>query len=147
MRPLNRIEPKVGPEHFKTYRLVAPTRTHRKPATCAQVDCAKRREGFRATFDVSTVAGRAHAMTVERSNRRRTFTVSGPLVTYVFPAGQDCFDAHTVPLEREPLYLVQGGDHRGNPRSVRRTTHRNGDDWVSDFGEHQLRIAEQQQRG
>lgn len=144
---VNRIEPKAGPEHFTTYRLIAPIRTHRRAATCAEVDCAKRACGFKAQFDVSTVQGRANATAVERSGRRRTFKVAGPLVTYTFPAGQDCFDRHTVSLEREPLYVVQGGDHRGNPRSVPRRTHRNADDWVSDFGEHQERIAEQISRG
>lgn len=144
---INRIEPKVGPEHFKTYQLLAPIRTHRRPATCSEVECEKRARGFKAQFDVSTVQGRANAQAVERSGRRRTFTVSGPMVTYTFPAGQDCFDRHTMTLEREPLYIVRGGDHRGNPRSVPRRTHRNGDDWVSDFGEHQERIAEQISRG
>lgn len=120
-RPLNRIEPKVGPEHFQTYRIVAPSATHRRRATCAEVDCPRRRHGFRAQFDVSTVAGRENALWVERGNHRPLVygrKVEGPIVTYTFPAGQDCFDPHSVPLEREPLYIVRGGDHRGNPRGI-----------------------------
>lgn len=144
---LNRIEPKVGPEHYKTYRLFAPIKTHRRPASCAEVDCPKRAQGFKATFDVSTVAGLNNAKAVERSGRRRTFTRAGSLVTYVFPAGQDCFDRHTVSLEREPLYIVQGGDHRGNPRSIPRVTHSRADDWVDDFANHQIEIAERIQKG
>lgn len=149
MGPLNRPfdAQRAAPEHYKTYRLIAPIRTHRRAATCAEVDCPKRQKGFKATFDVSTVAGRDNAMQVERSGRRRTFTVAGPLVTYVFPAGQDCFDRHTVSLEREPIYVVQGGDHRGNPRSMPRLTHKSSDDWVDDFANHQLEVVERTQRG
>lgn len=136
-----------GAAAFKTYQLLAPISTHRRPATCAEVDCDKKRRGYRATFDVSTTQGRANATTVERSGRRRTFEVAGPMVTYTFPAGQDCFDRHTVRLEREPLYVVRGGDHRGNPRSLPRRIHRNGDDWVDDFGQHQDNIAQRVARG
>lgn len=120
-RPLNRIEPAAGPQHFQTYRISAPSATHRRRATCAEVDCEKRRKGFRAQFDVSTVAGKENALWVERGNHRPLLygrTVAGNLVTYTFPAGQDCFDVHSMPLEREPFYIVQGGDHRGNPRGI-----------------------------
>jgi hypothetical protein len=45
-----------------------------------------------------------------------------------------------VPLERPELYVVRGGDWRGNPRGeVRR--HSGPDSWVNDFAEHQDRIA------
>lgn len=150
MRPLNRpwqTKNYPGAEHFKTYRISAPTRTHRRRATCAEVDCPKRARGYRAQFDVSTVQGRANAQAVESSGKKRTFEVAGPMVTYTFPSGQDCFDVHTVTLEREPLYIVQGGDHRGNPRSVGRVTHSSAQAWVDDFGEHQLGVAQRVQRG
>lgn len=147
MRTLNRIEPRVGPEHFTTYQLLAPIRTHRRRATCSEVDCEKKRRGYRARFDVSTLAGRENAMIVERSGRRRTFVVEGPMVTYTFPAGQDCFDVHTVPLEREPLYVVRGGDHRGNPRQVGKRVHKDGRFWVEEFAENQQRVAERVARG
>lgn len=143
---LNRIESKAGPEHFKTYRLLAPIRTHRKPASCSDVQCPKWINGFKATFDVSTNDGLAHAKAVEKSGRRRTFTMAGTLVTYVFPAGENCFDRHSVSLEREPLYVVQGGDHRGNPRSIGRRT-LNAADWVDDFANHQTGIADLRERG
>lgn len=148
MRPqLNRIHPKAGPEHFKTYQLSAPITSHRRPATCSEVDCVKRERGFRAQFDVSTVTGRENAQAVERSGLRRTFEVAGPMVTYTFPPGQDCFDRHTLPVEREPLYIVRGGDYRGNPRSTPRRVHRNAADWQHDFAEHQDTIATLKQRG
>jgi hypothetical protein len=51
-----------------------------------------------------------------------------------------------VRLDRPELYLVADGDWRGNPTG-RQRTHQNAADWVEDFGEHQLRIADQVERG
>lgn len=136
-----------GPAVFKTYQILAPIRTHRRPATCAEVDCVKRARGFRAQFDVSTVQGRDNASYIERCGLRFTREVTGSMVTYTFPAGQNCFDKHSVSLQREPLYVVRGGDHRGNPRNIPRVNHRNARSWVDDFGEHQETIIAQQRRG
>jgi hypothetical protein len=149
-RPLNRPWETgnfPGPQAFKTYQILAPIRTHRRRATCAEVDCVKRARGFRAQFDVSTIKGRDNASYIERCGLRFTRSVEGPMVTYTFPAGQNCFDSHTVPLEREPLYVVRGGDHRGNPRNLPKINHRNARNWVDDFGEHQEMISTQRQRG
>lgn len=149
-RPLNRIEPQAGPEFFQTYRIAAPSQTHRKRATCAQVDCAKRKHGYRAQFDVSTVAGRTNAHRIEElgASGRRFFSrvVEGPMVTYTFPAGQDCFDVHTVTLEREPFYIVRGGDHRGNPRQIEPRRLREAD-FIDHFANNQALIIQRQQRG
>jgi hypothetical protein len=52
----------------------------------------------------------------------------------VFEPGQPCFAAarHTVPNGRPELYVVRGGDWRGNPRrDVRR--HARPDDWIDDM--------------
>jgi hypothetical protein len=144
---INRMEPKIGPEAFKTYAISAPISTHRRRATCAEVECIRRIRGFKAVFDVSTPEGRKHAHFVEISDRNYSRTVTGSLVTYVFAAGQDCFDKHTVTLEREPLYIVKGGDHRGNPLRIPTMRHAQSEHWVEDFAEHQENIVSQQQRG
>ncbi len=151
-RPLNRPWEAdgdfPGPEAFKTYQIAAPSTTHRRRATCAEVDCAKRRTGYRAQFDVSTVAGRANAHLVESLKTQRMFgrKVEGSLVTYTFPAGQDCLDVHTVPLEREPFYVVRGGDHRGDPRRTA-TRKLSVADWTDDFANHQAGIADRIAQG
>lgn len=147
MRPLVRIDPRPGPEHFTTYQLLAPSPTHRRRASCAEVDCIRRLRGFRAQFDVSTAAGRANARLVDLSNRRFVREVAGDLATYTFGAGQDCFTVHTVPLEREPLYVVRGGDYRGDPRGIGARRHVRADLWVEDFAEHQDQIVTAKQRG
>lgn len=149
--PLNRPWEKTGsfpgPAAFKTYQILAPIRTHRRTATCAEVECRKKALGFLARFDVSTAAGRNNALWVERAGLKFVREVAGTMVQYTFPAGQDCFDRHTVTLEREPLYVVRGGDHRGNPRNIPKRTHKQAKFWTEDFAEHQDRIAGQAQRG
>lgn len=147
MREINRIDPVAGPEHFKTYAIVAPVATHYRRASCREVECAAWTSGFRSTVDVATELGVAQARYIEgHSGRHYTRTQVGTVVTYDFPAGQRCFRQHQVPLEREPFYIVRGGDYRGDPRregSVRRTA----DEWVDDFATHQQRIAAAVERG
>lgn len=151
-RPLNRPWEQAGnfpgPEAFKTYQIASPSSTHRRRATCAEVDCVKRKTGYRAQFDVSTVAGRANAHMVEGLKGRRMWSrrVEGPMVTYTFPAGQDCLEVHTVPLEREPLFIVKGGDHRGDPRQTGRRTLRQAD-FVDDWATHQSDLHDRIARG
>jgi hypothetical protein len=147
MRDINRINPAAGPEHFKTYAIVAPVATHYRRASCQEVECGAWAGGFRSTVDVATELGIAQARYIEgHSCRRYSRTQAGTVVTYEFPAGQRCFRQHQLPLEREPLFIVRGGDHRGDPRregSVSRTA----DEWVDDFATHQQRIAAAIERG
>ncbi|MET0916720.1 MAG: hypothetical protein ABWY81_11040 [Jiangellaceae bacterium] len=149
-RPLNRIEPDAGPEAFKTYQVVAPVSTHRRRATCAEVDCEKRARGYAAQCDVSTITGQGNAAVLEKLLGRRvrhaSRSVKGNLVTYTFPAGQDCLDVHSVPLEREPLYIVRGGDHRGNPLGTASRQLKVAD-FVDDFSNHQAALADRAARG
>ncbi|ACU71749.1 hypothetical protein Caci_2840 [Catenulispora acidiphila DSM 44928] len=50
-------------------------------------------------------------------------------------------------MEREPLYLVRGGDWRGNPTGQLPLKHSGPESWVDDFGEHQENITEEIERG
>lgn len=146
MRPLNRITPGAPPAAFKTYALLAPADTHYRAATCEEVDCRAWRYGWRlkkqdlepADLHLVKVSGR----------RYRELHESERVTWLVFEAGQACFAAptHRVPLEREPIYLVHGGDWRGNPlrEEFRHTTPAS---WVDDFATHQDKIATVRQRG
>jgi hypothetical protein len=60
-----------------------------------------------------------------------------------FDSGQRCFAEHQTNPEQ---YGVRDGDWRGNPTG-RVRAHQRPADWVEDFGEHQIRIADQQQKG
>ncbi len=145
--PINRIVPELGAEVFKTYELAAPVATHWRPATCAEADCAAYLRGWATA--VPADSSQAYYIRAD-SGRRFTETYPGPgQVRFEFEAGQACFksDTHQVPLEREPLYLVRGGDWRGDPLGLGTTRHARPADWVDDFGTHQERIADTRERG
>lgn len=146
----NRIRPALGAESMKTYQLSAPIQTHHRPATCAEVDCPNHSYGWKTVVDTGTDLGQRQAAFIkEDTTRRHTSYREGDagVVVFIFEAGQTCFDQHTIPLEREPTYLVKDGDWRGNPRGTRPLVHDSADNWVDDFATHQQRIRERQQRG
>lgn len=145
--PLFRPDPKGPPEAYKTYQLLQPERTHTKPATCQQVECQRMRNGWRSVMDTSTVVGRKQANWIRlKSGRAFTYVQQGPVVTFTFAAGQRCFEKHRVPLYRDPILRVAGGDWRGNPRGTS-TQVLSARSWTDNFGEHQARLSEAQQRG
>lgn len=138
----NRPEPRLPVQAFKTYALLSPISTHRRPATCAEVHCTAYERGW--TTRVPRTSDLAEFIRAGTHGRRFTETtmIDGAEAEFMFPPGQPCFRAgqHTVPLEREPLYIVRGGDWRGNPTGEKRQ-HVRAADWVDDFAEHQDRIA------
>lgn len=148
---INRIEPQGPPELYKTYAITRPRSTHTRPATCSEIDCPNSIMGWRSTFDLSTDIGKRQARYVrEHSGRsysvRREPAAGQPLLVLEFPPGQRCFAEHRVPIEREPLYRIAGGDFRGNPRGIPTVT-RVRSDWLDDFGTHQQQISEAIKRG
>lgn len=147
MQPF-RLEPKLPAHAVKTYQIAAPQSTHRRKATCQEVECANHIHGWRTMLDLATDHG-VRAYKYIREHSGRTFLVAGQqgtIITLEFCPGQQCFAEHTVSLEREPLYVVREGDWRGNPRRadpVRRTA----DQWVDEFAAHQDRIATEINKG
>lgn len=145
---LNRIEP-VGPVGaYKTYQVAAPVSTHFRPGSCAEAECPNHLHGWRTVIDESTDLGRQQASYVRSQSGRRYQEDRDEhgLTVFTFEAGQRCFGRHQIPLEREPLYIVRGGDWRGNPTGERRQ-HVTATDFVDDFGEHQERLADRLTRG
>lgn len=147
-RELFRIHPKAGPEAFKTYQIVAPVSTHYRDATCREVECEGWRNGFVSTIDASTELGLRQAnYIIKQSGRSFTWKQAGAMVTFTFPAGQACFRSpHKVPLERDPLFIVKGGDYRGNPAGIA-PVRRTADDWVDDFAAHQQKVIDVIEKG
>ncbi len=142
-----RIQP-IGPvEAYKTYAIKAPIPTHWRAASCAEVECSHYANGWRTIVPATS----DHADLIRSGRTGRAFTekpAGAGLTEFVFPAGQACFRAsqHKVPLERPPLYIVRGGDWRGNPTGQHRT-HQRPEHWVEDFGEHQQGLADRRARG
>jgi len=143
---VSRLQP-VGPAWaYKTYRILSPP-SHRRPATCEQVDCVRWRKGWKTCLDVADPK-HAEAATWIRNKSGRRFTVTevGTAVTFSFPPGEDCFAGHTVPYKPH-LFLVHGGDWRGNPRGVPVLRHSGAQAWADDFGENQQLIKDRIGRG
>lgn len=134
---LNRIQPQGPVQAYKTYALSAPPATHWRKATCDEADCPAYRNGWQSTIDESSALGQFQADYI-RETSGRAFTEErqpGGMTVFTFEPTQRCFasDDHKVPLEREPNYLVRGGDWRANTGLIRR--HSNGVDWVDDMSE------------
>lgn len=152
-RPLSRIDPVMPAAAYKTYRIVAPAPTHFREATCAEVQCPDYVHGWQSAIDERTDLGQQQAHYIRTLSGRR-FREEQPgegAVLFVFDAGQQCFHAgeHRVRIDPEqpPIYLVQDGDHRGNPRGTQTRRHVRAADWVDDFAEHQSTLRDEQQKG
>lgn len=142
------IEP-VGPVNaYQTYAITNPTATHTRPATCAEVECEHYLKGWVTQLDLTTTLGIRQAKYITEKSGR-SFTVDGrrpPFCVFTFPAGQRCFRAHRVPLERQPIFRRRDGDTRGNPTGLV-VVHRHAEDWRDDMGEHLEKIKELRERG
>ncbi len=129
---------------YKTYAVRTP-RTSTERISCAVAECERHRTGWRTVLDTALEAHLRVARWVrDESGRRFTWTMVGTVITFDFPPGQTCFQEHRRAV-RPALYVVRDGDHRGNPtgRKVRLTERQ----WLDDFGEHQEKLAAEQQRG
>jgi hypothetical protein len=144
------VLPKAGPGSFKTYQLLAPRATHHRPATCQETGCKALQYGWKTVVDESAALGQAQAHYIRRESGRKfredRELVKG-LTIFVFDAGQTCFNQHTAPLERDPMFIVKDGDYRGNPRGTRPRVHKRAADWVEDFAEHQSGLANELEKG
>lgn len=143
-RPVNRIDPNLPVQAYQTYEITSPRDTH-VVAACEQVGCEAWRHGWDSVIDERTELGQAQAAYI-RSRSRRTFremTTEQGFTVFRFESGQRCFAEHKT---RPEMYLVRDGDWRGNPTG-RKRLHTRAADWVEDFGENQLRLVDQQQKG
>jgi hypothetical protein len=160
-RKIQRIPPRLPVEAVKTYEVRAPVKTHWTTVPCGHPDldppCEHHAVGWLTVLD-PTVHGaqlnyiRLHSGRSYQDARTLPFdilemlTIPDGMVALWFPAGQQCFREHKVPLEREPILVVRGGDWRGNPRGEQRV-HVRRDDWVEDFAEHQQTLADRYNQG
>jgi hypothetical protein len=142
-----RLEPAMPAAAYKTYRIVAPAATHFRPASCAEVGCPDFLKGWQVRVQQLSPELLHAAKTSGR--RYRELHVTEGETYLVFEAGQPCFQVgeHRTRLDRPELYVVQDGDHRGNPRRTEAKRHANAADWVDDFAEHQSKLSDEKQKG
>ncbi len=143
-----RLQPQLPASAVKTYQILAPVPTHFRPARCEEVDCSLSRNGFKIQVDETTDLGQAQAHYLRKeSGRECIVSREAELTVFTFPPGTQCFNPHQFPLNREPRYLVRGGDWRGDPRGDPVREHDRPEDWVDDFATHQQRIKDRIERG
>ena len=143
------------PTHMmKSYALLQPLATHYREATCAEVECRGFREDMTVTFDL-TVPQQVSDANWLRNHSGLRFTYfmldDDRKVKFVVPAGQRCLESllrpHRVPLEREPLMVVRGGDtFRGNPTGERRS-HTSPESFVDEWATDLDKLKTVQERG
>jgi len=146
---MNRIDPNLPAQAYRTYEIAAPRATHWRDATCDEVGCRHYQHGWRTVVDETTVLGQRQAHHIRRESRRRytEHRSEAGLTVFEFEAGQPCFAKHRARVERPELYLVRGGDWRGNPLGVQTRRHSRPELWVEDFAENQDRLAMALERG
>jgi hypothetical protein len=142
---INRPQPAGPPNAYRTYEILRPRDTHFRKATCSEVSCPNRERGWKSMIDVSTPLGVKQANYI-RLHSGRSFTVEqfGQLATFTFAPDQDCFSEHRVPLEREPDFVIVGGDWRQHTGAAQRVK---AQDWIDDLGENQLAVNRRLERG
>ena len=136
-RPVNRVHPAGQRNDYVSWRILAPKATHHRPASCGEVDCSHHLNGWATILP----AGDPRCDWI-RHNANRVYTETpqpGGLTRFEFGAGQQCFAAHSVPLERDPMVRRDVGDwrHYSPGRSYDRA-----DQWVDDFAAHTDKLKE-----
>lgn len=146
MRPMNRIQPVGRVQDYRTFQILAPTSTHRRPATCAEVNCPHYTGGWRVRVE-GLPPEMLHAATTSGRKYTELHVAEGEN-WLVFEAGQKCFRSahHTVPLNRQEIFIARDGDWRGNPTGHVRK-HTRPEFWLEDMQENQGRLADLHQKG
>jgi hypothetical protein len=138
------------PQAYQTYAVLAPHETHWRPATCEEADCSAYLFGWRTVVDLSTDLGQKQYHYITRLSGRKFVEEPGQAdntAVFTFEPGQKCFrsDDHRVRTGRPELYLVREGDGRELGGLIRR--HTRSEDWLDDFGSHQLALQDRLERG
>lgn len=132
-----RITPALPAHLRQTFGIQQAPETHTRPATCVEVECEHHARGWQLLVDESTDLGVRQGQYL-RGMSGRAFTedrTEDGLTRFTFAAEQDCFRQHRVPLDRPAVFLVVGGDHRGNPRGER-LVHTGPEPWVDHLHTH-----------
>jgi hypothetical protein len=139
----------MRPADYKTYRISLPTATHWVEVSCEDAECPHYASGWKTLVDERTELGAKQAHYIRRDSGRSFTEERTPIggTAFVFRPGQPCFTKHRVRGERPEIFLVHGGDYRGNPLRTPTLVHKRAQDWVEDFALHQDRVKTILERG
>jgi hypothetical protein len=126
----------MDPRLTTRFGIQKPVSTHRRPATCEEVMCKYQRFGWQMHIMENTPLGQKQVALIKQSGRKYTVSPEQGSTLYSFEAGQQCFRAHTVDLEKPAIYLARQG--AGPVQRIARP-----EDWVGEFSSHLDRIREQ----
>lgn len=162
-----RLPPNLESHRYDTYGVVSPRSTHTRPAKCEEMNsqctaqlvdendpaafiicnerhCGPWAHGWQTLIDVGTSIGQQRARyIIDHSGRHWTAQQTDTAVTFTFPAGQQCFSEHRLPLERLPLFTFKNV-HSYDPDRARII---DGYEWLDRFGENQIKLREIIERG
>jgi hypothetical protein len=142
---LYRIPPALPAAAYKTY-VIARSRRGRRRGTCTEAGCDAWRFGWQTI--VPADSPQAEYIRHDRSRSWREERDPGGLARFTFGPGQEAFAGqheHWVWADEPGVFLVRGGDYRGNPRQTPALRHSGFDAWANDFGDHQDKLARAQQ--
>lgn len=146
MRPLNRITPQGQVQDYRTFQILAPRSTHRRKATCAEVHCPHYELGWKVRVE-GLDAQMLH--TAKTSGRKYTeLHVAENENWLLFESGQPCFRAatHSLPLDKQEIFIARDGDYRGNPTGNMRK-HTRPEFWIEEMQENNSKVRERLERG
>lgn len=145
-----RIQPQGPAQAYQTFQIATPRGPEfQRPATCQDVDCEAWRCGWVTRVPVASdlehtvrLARHQHPWVSEtEDNGERVFT---------YAPGTPCFQAsqhrQAVRPDLPQLFVVRGGDWRGNPTGARRV-HQRPEDWVEHLQEETGKISDLREKG
>lgn len=141
----------AGPAHaYETFQIATPRGPeYQRAATCEEVQCEHWLNGW--VTRVPADSDLEYLIRKERSRRPWTLEQRDEsTVSFTYGAGTPCFRASTHRVNVRPdlpqLFVVRGGDWRGNPTGARRV-HQRPDDWVENLQESTESLRETIERG
>lgn len=147
---ISRITPQLPAHSMKTFEVRQPIETHFRNVSCDEAQCSHKANGWITGFDLSQPgrfdAANTYGKIATKLGRKFKVAKVGDNVTFTFEPGQECLEGHRVALDRPPLFIVRGGDWRGNPRREV-TMHKTGADFEDDWRNSQDKIFNVIERG
>lgn len=142
MRPLTRNPVTAPPSFYQTYSIRAPKSTHWRDATCEESACPYYARGFNVRVNEAEETGQKNAVLLRQDTTRAKTETRDEygMTVFAYPPGTNCMNKHTKRLDLPEIYLVRGGDHRGNPKGTPTRTHTKPEFWVEEFAETQDKI-------
>lgn len=145
---MERITPNAPSRAYQTFQVKAPKGGFRT-ISCAEAECEMAVKGWKMVIDLNTELGQTQARYIKNMSGRK-YSVEkqeNGVVTLVFAGNQECFTQHKVRNDLPEVFLVKGGDFRGNPLRTPTRVHKKPEFWVEEFAENQDRIATAREKG